>query len=55
MEVAASGNTEDIESIRKFAVACLRCEQDIDLKVFGVRFDSYYLESSLYADGNRRP
>jgi arginyl-tRNA synthetase len=51
MEVAASGNVEDIESIRKFAVAYLRNEQDIDLKVFGVRFDNYFLESSLYADG----
>ena len=51
MEVTASGDAEDIESIRKFAVAYLRNEQDIDLKVFGVRFDNYYLESSLYNDG----
>ena len=41
----------DIESIRRFAVAELRREQDRDLMAFGVRFDNYYLESSLYADG----
>jgi len=47
----ASGDVEDIESIRKFAVAYLRREQDLDLQVFGVKFDNYYLESSLYSDG----
>jgi arginyl-tRNA synthetase len=41
----------DIESIRRFAVARLRREQDLDLQAFGVRFDNYYLESSLYTDG----
>ena len=41
----------DIESIRRFAVAELRREQDRDLQAFGVRFDNYYLESSLYTDG----
>ena len=41
----------DIESIRRFAVAALRREQDLDLQAFGVRFDNYYLESSLYTDG----
>jgi arginyl-tRNA synthetase len=41
----------DIESIRRFAVAELRKEQDRDLAAFGVRFDNYYLESSLYTDG----
>jgi arginyl-tRNA synthetase len=41
----------DIESIRRFAVAELRREQDRDLQAFGVRFDRYYLESSLYTDG----
>ena len=50
-DVTASGNIEDIESIRNFAVAYLRREQDIDLKTFGVRFDNYYLESSLYSEG----
>ena len=41
----------DIERIRRFAVAELRKEQDRDLAAFGVRFDNYYLESSLYTDG----
>jgi arginyl-tRNA synthetase len=41
----------DIESIRRYAVAELRREQDRDLQAFGVTFDSYYLESSLYTDG----
>jgi arginyl-tRNA synthetase len=41
----------DIESIRRYAVAALRREQDADLQAFGVKFDNYYLESSLYADG----
>jgi arginyl-tRNA synthetase len=47
----ASGDVEDIESIRRFAVTYLRNEQDMDLQSFGVKFDNYYLESSLYADG----
>ncbi|WP_288379217.1 arginine--tRNA ligase [uncultured Massilia sp.] len=46
-----SGDVEDIESIRRFAVTYLRNEQDQDLQAFGVKFDNYYLESSLYADG----
>ncbi|MGA8034047.1 MAG: arginine--tRNA ligase [Casimicrobiaceae bacterium] len=41
----------DIESIRRYAVAELRKEQDRDLRAFGVAFDNYYLESSLYTDG----
>ena len=41
----------DIEAIRRFAVAELRREQDRDLLAFGVRFDNYFLESSLYGDG----
>jgi arginyl-tRNA synthetase len=49
--VTASGNIDDIESIRQFAVTYLRHEQDLDLQAFGVRFDNYYLESSLYRDG----
>ena len=49
--VTASGDVEDIESIRRFAVTYLRHEQDLDLQAFGVRFDNYYLESSLYTDG----
>ena len=49
--VKASGKADDLESIRRFAVAYLRREQDLDLQKFGVRFDVFYLESSLYADG----
>jgi arginyl-tRNA synthetase len=47
----ASGDVNDLESIRQFAVAYLRHEQDLDLQAFGVRFDHYYLESSLYSSG----
>ncbi|CAN7715885.1 arginine--tRNA ligase [Pseudoduganella sp. LjRoot289] len=47
----ASGDVDDVESIRAFAVTYLRNEQDIDLQAFGVKFDNYYLESSLYKDG----
>jgi len=41
----------NLEQIRAFAVDYLRKEQDVDLNAFGVKFDSYFLESSLYADG----
>ena len=47
----ASGDVNDLNSIRQFAVAYLRHEQDLDLKAFDVKFDNYYLESSLYTDG----
>ena len=50
-EFTASGDPEDLPGIAKFAVAYLRHEQDLDLRAFGVRFDHYYLESSLYTDG----
>ncbi len=50
-EFTASGDADDLDGIRQFAVAYLRHEQDLDLKALGVRFDNYYLESSLYADG----
>jgi len=50
-EFTASGDVDDLDSIRQFAVAYLRHEQDLDLKAFAVRFDNYYLESSLYTDG----
>lgn len=49
--VTAKGDIEDLDAIRHFAVAWLRREQDEDLRAFGVRFDVYFLESSLYADG----
>jgi len=47
----ASGDPADLDGIRQFAVAYLRHEQDLDLQAFGVRFDSYFLESSLYSSG----
>jgi arginyl-tRNA synthetase len=47
----ASGDADDLDSIRQFAVAYLRHEQDLDLQAFAVRFDNYYLESSLYTSG----
>lgn len=47
----ASGDAEDLDSIRQFAVAYLRHEQDLDLQAFQVKFDNYYLESSLYTSG----
>jgi len=50
-EFTASGNVDDLESIRNFAVAYLRHEQDKDLQAFNLKFDEYYLESSLYTSG----
>ncbi|MBN8490910.1 MAG: arginine--tRNA ligase [Burkholderiales bacterium] len=47
----ASGDVDDLDDIRQFAVAYLRREQDLDLQAFGVRFDHYFLESSLYTSG----
>ena len=50
-EVTATGDIEDMDAIREFSVAYLRREQDLDLQAFRVRFDQYYLESSLYTSG----
>jgi len=49
--VRASGDAEDANSIRQFAVAYLRREQDLDLHAFRISFDVYSLESALYTDG----
>lgn len=49
--VTGAGDADNEEAIRDFAVAYLRREQDLDLKAFGVAFDVYFLESSLYSDG----
>ncbi|HXE78806.1 MAG TPA: arginine--tRNA ligase [Rhodanobacter sp.] len=46
-----SGEVEDLEAVRRYAVASLRHEQDLDLDAFGVHFDVHFLESSLYASG----
>ncbi|RRD56281.1 arginine--tRNA ligase [Comamonadaceae bacterium OH2545_COT-014] len=50
-EFTANGNPQDYDNVRQFAVAYLRNEQDKDLQAFRLKFDNYYLESSLYADG----
>jgi arginyl-tRNA synthetase len=49
--VTAAGDPGDLEAIRRFAVAYLRREQNADLAAFGVAFDVYFLESSLYGGG----
>lgn len=51
-QVTANADINDINSIRNFAVAYLRREQDLDLKAFGVKFDVFFLESSLYENGD---
>ncbi|MBV6272701.1 arginine--tRNA ligase [Alcaligenaceae bacterium CGII-47] len=49
--IQASGNIDDEQAVRQFAVAYLRHEQDLDLQAFDLKFDRYYLESSLYTSG----
>ena len=49
--LVASLDRATFEALRAFAVEVLRGEQDLDLRAFGVRFDTYFLESSLYTDG----
>jgi len=52
--VAGGGSLDDLEAVRRYAVAYLRREQDLDLQAFGLAFDNYYLESSLYTTGKVR-
>ena len=47
----ANGDVDDYDNVRQFAVAYLRNEQDKDLQAFRLKFDNYYLESSLYTSG----
>lgn len=49
--IKASGDIDKLDDVRHFAVAYLRREQDLDLQAFGLTFDNYYLESSLYTSG----
>ena len=49
--IESTGDTNDLDLIRRYSVAYLRNEQDADLKQLGVAFDNFYLESSLYTDG----
>jgi len=51
IEVTASGDINNLESIRAFSVAYLRHEQDLDLKAFQIKFDVFSLESALYTTG----
>ena len=51
MQVTASGDVNDVESVRTFSVAYLRHEQDLDLKAFQIKFDVFSLESALYNTG----
>ena len=48
--VTGAKDPRDLDAIRRFAVAWLRREQNADLAAYGVSFDVYFLESSLYAD-----
>ncbi|MCX7249001.1 MAG: arginine--tRNA ligase [Burkholderiales bacterium] len=50
-EFTAGGDVNDLGGMGEFAVAYLRHEQDLDLSAFAVKFDNYYLESSLYTSG----
>jgi len=50
-EFRRTGRAPDREAVRRFAVDYLRREQDRDLQAFGVKFDTYFLESSLYQQG----
>ncbi|HXY22672.1 MAG TPA: arginine--tRNA ligase, partial [Burkholderiaceae bacterium] len=51
-QVTAGADPNDAQAVRRFAVASLRHQQDLDLEAIGVRFDNFYLESSLYEDGS---
>jgi arginyl-tRNA synthetase len=51
VEHAADARGEKLDDVRRFAVKALRAEQDLDMQAFGVHFDEYFLESSLYTDG----
>lgn len=50
-DISASGDIDNLDDIREFAVAWLRREQDADLQAFAVKFDEYFLESTLYTSG----
>jgi len=49
--VTGNADPDDLDAIRTFGVAYLRREQDLDLQAFELKFDNYYLESSLYTSG----
>ena len=43
--VIGAKDPDDLDAIRRFAVAYLRREQNVDLAAYGVSFDVYFLES----------
>lgn len=49
--VESTGDYTDTDLVRRYSVAYLRNEQDDDLSALGVRFDNFFLESSLYTTG----
>ncbi len=49
--IESTGDLNDTDLVRRYGVAYLRNEQDDDLNALGVKFDNFYLESSLYKDG----
>jgi arginyl-tRNA synthetase len=49
--VESKGDIDDMDALRRYGVAYLRNEQDDDLDALGVHFDSFFLESSVYASG----
>jgi len=49
--VTGGKDPDDLDAIRRFAVAYLRHEQTDDLAAYGIGFDVYFLESSLYSEG----
>ena len=49
-ELAALAAPTRIRRFRDLAVSALREEQDADLRAFGVFFDSYFSETTLYAE-----
>lgn len=51
IDITASGDIEDYDGIKKYAVAYLRNEQNADLNSIGITFDGFQLESALYKNG----
>ena len=49
--IASMRDPNDLAAISRYAVGALREEQNSDLAAFGVRFDVFFLESSLYTGG----
>ena len=50
--VKSNGNPDDVENIKKFSVAFLRKEQNIDLDAFQTTFDVFTLESTFYQNND---